>query len=301
MPLSRDVFAKAVAVCQGLLGIAVETIGAVKRELAHLAGRAMDPLVRRRVDDERQRYEARQAEVDQEKLAIFRQAKRDGAWSAEARDRYEQLDRESKRIARALGPREAVKSAPDDYDVVLVDPEHMHRLEWHVGQATDKHCTTCSLPMLLHIRRDQVRDSQPGYFWGCTGWYLDRSDHRHCTATERVTHADLGVLLRRDNEALAMDRAEMCRRAFDKNFSRRIGQDLRELRGRAFPAYRCPIHDVAMVLMRKRAPQGELDVWHLKCPSPIPHNGGRGCQQTVKLKTVAQVLAVRHIGTGEIF
>ena len=297
----QDVFAKAVAVCQGLLGIAVQTIGAVKRELAHLAGRAMDPLARRRVDEERRRHEARQAEIDQEKLDIFKQAKRDGAWSTEARDRYEQLDQESRQIARALGPREAVKSAPDDYEVVLVDPEHMHRLEWHVGQATDKRCPTCGLPMLLQMRRDQVRDSRPDYFWGCTGWYLDRSDRRRCENTERVTNADLGALLRRDNEALAMDRAEMCRRAFDKTLSRKIGNDLRELRGRAFPAYRCPIHGVGMVLMRKHAPEGPLDVWHLKCPSPVPHNDGRGCRQMVKLKTVAQVLAVRHIGTGELF
>jgi hypothetical protein len=62
--------------------------------------------------------------------------------------------------------------------------------------------------MLLQFRRDQMRVARPGYFWGCTGWYLHRADPRHCANTERVTNADLGVLLRRDNEALAMDRAE---------------------------------------------------------------------------------------------
>lgn len=154
--------------------------------------------------------------------------------------------------------------------------------------------------MLLQFRRDQVRSSHPDYFWGCTGWYLDRTDPRHCANTERVTDADLGALLLRDNEALAMDRAEMCRRAFDKTFRRRIGDDMRGLRGRAFPAYRRPVHGLGMVLTRKRVPLGKLDVWHLKCPSPV-RNGGRGCRQMVKLKTVAQVLAVRHIGTGEIF
>lgn len=297
----RGVFAKAVAVCYSLLGVAVDTIGAVKQELRDLAGKAMDPLARRRVELERRRSEVRQAEIDDEKLAIFQQAKRDGGWSTDARVRYDELDRESTAIARKLGPREAVRSAPDEYDVALVDPEHMHRLEWHVGQATDKLCPKCGLTMLLQIRRDQVREAHPSYFWGCTGWYLDRSDPRHCDNKERVTNADFGALLRRDNEALAIDRAEMCRRAFDEPFSRRIGRDLLELRGQTFPAYRCPIHGVGMILKRKHAPEGSLDVWHLKCPSPIPHNGGRGCQQMVKLKTVAQVLAVRHIGTGEIF
>ncbi|MDE0008194.1 MAG: hypothetical protein OXS50_07940, partial [Gammaproteobacteria bacterium] len=124
---------------------------------------------------------------------------------------------------------------------------------------------------------------------------------RYCANTERVTNADFGALLRRDNEALAMDRAEMCRKAFDKTLRQRIDDDMRGLRGCTFPTYRCPIHGLGMVLVRKRKPKGELDEWHLRCPSPVPHNGGRGCRQMVKLKTVAQVLAVRQIGTGALF
>ena len=81
----------------------------------------------------------------------------------------------------------------------------------------------------------------------------------------------------------------------------KIGDDLLALRDQAFPAYRCPIHDVGMVLKKKLRPKQPLDVWYLRCPSPIPHNGGFGCSQTRKLKTVAKVFAVRHIRTGEIF
>ena len=263
--------------------------------------RAIDPLADWNFDRERSRGEARQAQIDEELLGILEQVRRDGGFSQDTRDRYDALERESDRIARKIGPRQAAEAAPDDYDIALVDPQHMHRLEWHVGQATDKHCAKCGLPMLLQFRRDQMRVARPDYFWGCTGWYLHRADPRHCANTERVTNADLGALLRRDNEALAMDRAEMCRRAYDSTFSRRIGNDMLELRGRTFPAYRCPIHGLGMVLTRKRVPLGKLDVWYLKCPSPVPHNRGRGCHQMVKLKTVAQVLAVRQIGTGEIF
>lgn len=302
MPPFANLLDKAVAVGASLLGIAVGTIATAKRALAEMAKKKIiDPLVDWNFDRERSRGEARQAEIDAELLGILEQVRRDGGFSQDTRDRYDALERESDRIARKIGPRQAAQAAPDDYDIALVDPHHMHRLEWHVGQATDKLCAKCGLPMLLQLRRDQMSVAYPDYFWGCTGWYLDRADPLHCANKERVTNADLGALLRRDNEALAMDRAEMCRRAFDRTFSRRVGDDLRQLRGRTFPAYRCPVHGLGMVLARKRVPLGKLDVWYLKCPSPVSHNGSRGCRQIVKLKTVAQVLAVRQIGTGEIF
>ena len=294
---------QAVAVTQALLGIAVRTVESVKKGLAQLTDAAMDTLARRRVEKERQRHEERQTEIDNEKREILNQAKRDGRWSDNTLARYEDLNRRSAEIAEKLGPREAIEASPDDYDAVIVDPEHMHRLEWYIGQATDKRCGRCGLPMILQIRRDQVLSPRPEYYWGCTGWYRNDSDPRRCEHTESVTEADLGTLLRRDNEALAMDRAEMCKRAFDRTISRRISQDMRELelQGDAFPAYRCPIHNIGMVLTKKLQPTQPLDVWYLKCPSPLPHNDGFGCSQIRKLKTVAQVLAVRHLRTGEIF
>ena len=303
MGVLRGVLGKAVSVTQALLGIAIGTIEAVKKGLAELAKGAIDPLARRKAETERRHYEDRQTEIDKEKLDILHQAKRDGRWSPNAVDRYEELSRESEGIEHKLGLRpKAIEAAPDDYDVVVVGPEHMHRLEWYVGQATDKRCRKCGLPMILQFPGHQARDPHPAYFWGCTGYYRF-GDPRRCWNREHVTKDDLGTLLRRDNEALAMDRTEMCRKAFDNRYLKRIGQDLRELKGRRFPAYRCPIHGVGMMLMQKKREyqKGPLDVWYLKCPSPIPHNGGRGCGQTRKLKTVAQVLAVRQIGTGDLF
>ena len=301
MAVLNKVLSQAVAVTQALLSIAVGTIGAVKKGLAELARGAIDPLARSRVEKERERCEDRQIEIDNEKRDILKQAKRDSRWSADAIDRYEELNRESQAIAQKLGPRKSIEAASDHYDALVVDLEHMHRLEWYVGQATDKRCERCGLPMILQFPRDQVRDQRPMYFWGCTGWYMNPADPRRCTHTQGVSTADLGTLLRCDNEALAMDRAEMCKRAFDRTVSRKIGRDMLALQDQAFPAYRCPIHDIGMVLRKKLRPKEPLDVWHLKCPSPIPYNDGYGCSQTRKLKTVAQVLAVRHIRTGEVF
>ena len=73
------------------------------------------------------------------------------------------LNRQSEEIAQKLGPRKSIEASPDDYDVVVVDTEHMHRLEWYVGQATDKRCHRCGLPMVLQFPRDQVRDPHPRY------------------------------------------------------------------------------------------------------------------------------------------
>lgn len=304
------VLGKAIAVAQALLGIAVGTIGAVKKGLAKLADGAMDPLLRRQVEKERERNEKRQTDIDNEKREILGRAKRDGNWTDNALGRYEELNRESAAIGQRLGLRpKEVEAAPDDYDVVVVDREHMHRLEWYVGQATDRTCR-CGLPMILRFPGTQANARFPSYFWACTGWYLGKEHPRYCNNKDGVSDVDLGVLLRRDNEALAMDRSEMRRRASDQRwrdanmpftFSVGIRNDIRGLQGQVFSAYRCPIHRLGMVLMRKRWPKDDLDEWYLKCPSPLPHNEGRGCRQMVKLNTVAQILAVRKLGTGEIF
>ncbi len=302
MGFLRGVLDSAVEVGKGLLGIAADAIGSAKRALADLvATMVVDPLARRNNEQQRRHYEGRQAEIDAEILDIHKQVKRDGRMSPEARERYDELIRESDGIARKLGARETVASTPDEYDVVFIDPDHIHIVEWHIGQATEKRCPKCGQSMILQLPRAQILNAHPSYFWGCTGFYFDLSDRRHCRNTENVTKADFGTLLPRDNEALAMSRVEMCRKAFDNRYGRRIGQDLVALRGHSFPAYRCPVHSVGMVLKRKREPMGKLDVWYLKCPSPLPHNNGYGCPQMAKLKTVAQVLAVRQFGTGEIF
>ena len=302
MGVFRGIFDSAVEVGKSLLGIAIGAVGAAKRTLAELvANKAIDPLARWKNEQQRKRLERRQAEIDAEILNIHEQVARDGRFSAEARERFGRLEREIDDIARKLGSRETMESEPEEYEVLIVDSEHMHRLEWHVGRASDKHCPKCGLPMILQFPRVQRLHAHPSYFWGCTGYYFDSSDRRHCQNKENVTNADFGTLLRRDNEALAMDRTEMCRKAFDKRYSQRIGNDLVALQDQAFSAYRCPIHSVGMLLKRKNDPTGKLDVWYLKCPSPVPHNNGRGCPQMVKLKTVAQVLAVRQLGTGEIF
>ena len=73
--------------------------------------------------------------IDAELLGILAQVRRDGGFSQATRDRYDALERGSDRIARKIGPRQAAQANPDDYDVALVDAQHMHRLEWHVGQA----------------------------------------------------------------------------------------------------------------------------------------------------------------------
>ena len=113
MVVLNKVLSQAVAVTQALLSIAVGTIGAVKKGLAELARGAIDPLARSRVEKERERCEDRQIEIDNEKRDILKQAKRDSRWSADAIDRYEELNRESQAIAQKLGPRKSIEAAPD--------------------------------------------------------------------------------------------------------------------------------------------------------------------------------------------
>ena len=285
------------AVGKSVLNIAISTIRKVKDEIGrHTRQWVLDPLARRQREHARQEAEQRQAEIDKEMVFIYERVKRNGGnWTSKWKDRFWELEQESQRIADEFGERESLAVEPEDYDEVILDPTRIHVLEWHIGQSTNKICPRCNMPMILRIPTDQRLNPHPSFFWGCTGFF---SSHQ-CRHTERVTNSDMGALVRKDNEFFAMQRDEIIRKANDKKYKYRIGQDLNDLKLQSFDAYRCPVHRRAMVLKRKKIPIGPLDVWYLKCPSPTPWNSGMGCSQMVKIKSVAQVLAVRELGTGQ--
>ena len=111
----------------------------------------------------------------------------------------------------------------------------------------------------------------------------------------------MGTLALKDNEAFSMERDELIRIANDLYFQNIIQQDLSSLQFSLFDSYRCPIHSRLMKLMRKRNPVDDLDMWYLKCPSPYSINYGTGCSQMIKIKSIAQILAIREFATGRIF
>ncbi|MCY4673225.1 MAG: hypothetical protein OXD43_05580 [Bacteroidetes bacterium] len=210
------------------------------------------------------------------------------------------LRRESKAIAFDFGAREPASIDPDDYEGVIVDPAKVHILEWHAGQYASKSCPKCGMPLRLQWSQEASTDDYPRFFWGCTGFFNPAS--MQCRFTSSVTNADMGALIRKDNEAFAMPRKEIIRRALDQDCKWKIHNDLRALHGQPFDAYRCPIHGTPMKLEKKKKPVRVLDVWYMRCPSSIWVNGNwRRCGQNVKIKSVAQVLAVRELGTERIF
>lgn len=300
MGILIGVFKFGFQVGKSVLNIATSSIRAAKRELEQLAREyALDPIARRRRDEARAAAERRQEEIDEERVRIYERANREG-WTESLMERFGVLNRECEAISLEFGPRETASIDPDDYEAVVVDPAKAHILEWHAGQHASKNCPKCGMPLRLQWPRKASTHGDPRFFWGCTGFY--NPFPMQCRFTEPVTDADAGALIRRDNEAFAMSREEMIRRAYDEDYKWKIGQDLRALRGQPFDIYRCPIHGRSMKLEKKKNPDQLLDVWHMRCPSKISMNGGwKRCSQMVKIKSVAQVLAVREFGTGRIF
>ena len=289
-----------VEVGKSVLNIAASSIHAAKREFEKLARKyALDPIARWKREEARTKAERYQLEIDAEMVSIYERVKREG-WTNSLRERFGVLHREYKAISLEFGPRQAASVDPDDYEGVVVDPAKAHILEWHAGQHASKNCPKCGMPLRLQWPRKASTYGYPRFFWGCTGYYNPYP--MQCSFTEQVTDADAGALIRRDNEAFAMPRKEMIRRALDQEYKWKIGQDLRALRGKPFDIYRCPIHGRPMKLEKKKNPNQLLDVWHMRCTSMIWTNGSwERCSQLVKIKSVAQVLAVREFGTGRIF
>ncbi len=285
---------------KSVLNIAASSIQAAKRELEKLVREyALDPIARWKREESRAEAERRQLEIDAEMVSIHERVKRDG-WTESLRERFEALRREYEKISLEFGPRETASIDPDDYEGVIVDPAKAHILEWHAGQHASKNCPKCGMPLRLQWSLQASTQGHLRFFWGCTGYY--KPYPMQCRFTEPVTDADAGALIRRDNEAFAMSREEMLRRTSDEDYRWEIGNDLRALRGQPFDIYRCPIHGRPMKLEKKKKPVQLLDVWHMRCPSMIWMNGSwERCSQMVKIKSVAQVLAVREFGTGRIF
>ncbi len=288
-----------VQVGKAVLNIAVSTIRQAKAELGKRAREhVFDPLARRRRDEARQRAERQQKDIDAEMVEISKQAQRDG-WTESMVERFEELEGAAKAISKEYGAREAASIKVDDLEGVVINPTKIHILEWHAGQFANKSCSKCNMPMRLQWPNDQRLSPIPTFFWGCTGFFNPVG--LQCRNTEPVTKRDMGALVRKDNEAFAMTRDEIKLIANSEGIRKNIGRDLREVQNLSFDAYRCPIHDRAMTLKRKKEPSGPLDVWYMKCPSIDPKHGSWGCSQNVKIKSVAQVLAVRELGTGRIF
>lgn len=287
-----------IAVGKAFLNIAVHSLNSIKNELENLTKKfVLDPITRKQREKAREKAESRQSEIDEEMVAIYEQAQRDG-WTDSLTERFHELEQESQNIAREYGIREPGAINPDDYEAVKIDITKMHILEWHIGQSTDKICPKCKMPMILRTQTATRLDSLPVFFWGCTGFFLPKQ----CRYTLPVTNSDMGAFIRKDNEAFAMKRDEIIDFVSDEQHKKIIGQDLNDLKLKSFSAYRCPVHGKAMVLKRKRHPVGPLDVWYLKCPSLIiSSNGWTECSQMIKIKSVAQVLAIRELGTGEKF
>ena len=288
-----------VQVGKAVLNIAVSTLRQAKAEIGKRAREhVFNPLARRRRDEARQRAERRQEDIDAEMVEIYKQAQRDG-WNDSMVERFQKLVDDAKAISKDYGAREPAGIEEDDLEGVVIDPTKIHILEWHAGQFAIKSCSKCNMPMRLQWRNDQRLSPMPTFFWGCTGFFNPVG--LQCRNTEPVTKSDMGALVRKDNEAFAMTRNEINLIANSEGTRKNIGRDLRELQNLSFDAYRCPIHNRAMTLQRKKEPSGPLDVWYMKCPSIDPKLGPWGCGQIVKIKSVAQVLAVRELGTGRIF
>ena len=261
---------------------------------------ALDPFARRfdeRDQREEARLETRDSEIDYELEHINAQRQRDGYLPDDEWERVQDLLREQRGIAKKLGgPRPVIERQPDEFDLAEVDADHIHILEWHVGQTTDRRCPKCGNTMSLRL------NPQPEYY--CHGRFRLSRDPKRCTFTMPVTNADRGALVPSGNEALAMTREEMTRKAYDRSYAQEIGQDLRELHSsrRVFHDYTCPIHGVGMVLARTNDYGKALGGWELRCPHPFSHyNSGVRCGYRLKLNTPAQVLAVRQSGTGKVF
>ena len=168
-------------------------------------------------------------------------------------------------------------------------PGNENKLLYHTGLITlEKKCPSCGKPMrLMHKTKESPEFSD--FFWQCTGYYSGTK-----CGTISFSPSDIELINRTDIEELKVDNQTLTIIASTESGQQRIDRRMKEHLGNTDVDVVCPVHLTAMELREKRGPDNMplLDRYHLRCTH-------RGCSQTTKLKSWAQLAAYLNRQEGK--
>lgn len=230
--------------------------------------------------------------IDLEQTEIEKKRARDGSLNLSDIEKLEELQkqREDKfeQWQKAKTQEVITEQAknPDSYETSFLNNDNVHILQFQMGQVVlEKRCV-CGRPMML-----QHRDRKDGsifllndFFWSCVGYYSNQ-----CRGTQRFQTQDIGLLHKANILELQLSNTELGQ-SFTRPLIQKTVVRLRQHLGEEDRDILCPIHHVPMILREKDKSNHSnvvLDMFHLRCPH-------FECQQTVKLKSLAQIAAFLH-------
>lgn len=178
------------------------------------------------------------------------------------------------------------------YDNMHVTNANTHVLQFHVGQTVfGKHCSRCGAAMSLQWRQNLLNVRMQDFFWGCTGYFDGQ-----CKNTEEFQQSDMNLFTNTDREEFSIGTQQFNSVVMLPESQSLITKRMGEIVNQPNNTYYCPVHHEAMILRKKRNPEGILDMFFYGCPRWSP--SGPSCGQIVKLKSAAQISAAKESMTG---
>lgn len=178
---------------------------------------------------------------------------------------------------------------PDKFAKSILERGNENKLLYHTGLITlEKKCPQCARSMRLQ-HRTVKNPTFNDFFWQCTGYYAGTE-----CKTISFRPSDIDLINRTDIEELKVDNQTLTTIASTESEQQRTDRRMKEHLGNTDVDVVCPVHLTAMELREKRGPDNMplLDRYHLRCTH-------RGCSQTTKLKSWAQLAAYLNRKEGK--
>ena len=295
-----------------LLGVLVDTtaqvIAGIKR--GYEAYKRQGGATGADVVDEVTRKKNLLRSVNDEIMHLRNQRMSSGSLNDRARKRWEDLRAERDQLLTELNQSKEVRAAEKIFetetniDKVEIDLETTHVLQYNAFADTlGKQCSLCGRPMKLQWKRGLTMAEPKDFYWGCTGWYVQRGGRRTCQHTEKLHRNDYGLMTDTSAPEFSMTAEEFGIILADKGTEKIIDTRLDDLKSdlnssrRGVELATCPVHGENMILRRKQNADGLLDTYFLACPYWQPNNAG--CTFIEKLKSGSQLAALLKSETGQ--
>jgi hypothetical protein len=206
-------------------------------------------------------------------------------------DLYNEKNKKYEKYQEAQGQciRNQYEQNPDKFAKSILERGNENKLLYHTGLITlEKKCPSCARSMRLQ-HKSVENPTFNDFFWQCTGYYAGTE-----CKTISFRPSDIDLINRTDIEELNVDNQTLSTIASAKSAQISTDRRLKGHLGEKDIDVPCPVHLTAMELREKRGPDDMplLDKYYLRCAH-------RGCSQTTKLKSWAQLAAYLNRKEGQ--
>lgn len=263
------------------------------------------------IHDETRKKQENIHEINDEIAYFKRKYNRNGTLSDKERKRVQELKEARDYLKNDINENRKLEAANkfienqenDLNQQIIINNNSTHILQWNAFADTlGKSCPKCGRIMKIQWKRGLEYVGLNDFYWGCSGWYVQRNNIHACKYTEPLRKSDLALMTDTSAPEFSLSSEDFSIILQDDDTAKIITERIDDLKSdldnskKGIDIVCCPIHAEPMILQKKRDGIGLLDQYYLKCPHWTP--SGEGCTYIEKLKSGSQLAALLRHKTG---